>query len=549
MADPDFFENGEIESGKMLDIGYYVGLLLRYRWLIIIPFFISMIVGIYLAVTLPREYEAQTLILVESQKVPSQYVRSIVSSDIGSRISTISQQIKSRTRLTRIIKQFKLFSEPRYDNMYMDDKLEEMRKRIRVSVSRYRNTADAFTISFRWDDPDKVVKVVNALTSYFINENLKVRESYAIGTKDFLGDELAKMKTRLESLEKALKDYRTKYMGELPEQLDSNLRMLDRLQEHLSEKQQALRDAKNRLALLETQIKDKKNDFVAESSSEGPVDLSKPTSVDQLKRMLANLQMRYTDQHPDVIRLKKMIREMERTGIPAESSGTASTGKPDNTTGGPPGKEDMGTLSELALQARALRVEILEIGQEIRNLTKQIRMYQKRVENTPKREQELFGLKRDYQNVQDLYNSMLARKLEADIAVNMEKQQKGEQFRVIDPAARPDKPVSPNMKMLFGAVLALGLGLGGGLVLLKDFMDHSIKKPEQLESTLGIPVLATIPAVIHPRDKFLKRLNMVSSFLAILASLGMLACFAAVSIMNYEPVVSRLTHYLKLYRL
>lgn len=113
----------------------------------------------------------------------------------------------SRTNLEKIIDQFKLFSGPEHQNMYLEDKIEDLRKRIQVDVSRgdrrsRHREADSFSISFKGNDPEKVMKIANTLATYFIDENLKVREAQAIGTSDFLIAELSTMRKKLEALEK-----------------------------------------------------------------------------------------------------------------------------------------------------------------------------------------------------------------------------------------------------------------------------------------------------------------------------------------------------------
>ncbi|MBW1821780.1 MAG: protein GumC, partial [Deltaproteobacteria bacterium] len=200
-----------------------IEIILRQRWYIIIPFCLSMMIGIYYALTLPKVYSATTLILLQPQRVPTNYVQSIVSVDLDSRINTLSQQILSRTNLEKIINEFKLYSGPNSGNMFMEDKIGSMRKRIIVDVTRNRRNTNAFSISFKGKDPEKTMRVTNALANYFIDENLKNREAQAIGTSDFLDDELSTMRKRLEEVEQALKNYREAYMGGLPEQLESNL--------------------------------------------------------------------------------------------------------------------------------------------------------------------------------------------------------------------------------------------------------------------------------------------------------------------------------------
>ena len=198
-------------------LGYYIELVLKRRWLIIIPFCLAMIVGIILVFTLPKTYEADTLILVRPQRVPEKYVSSIVSTDIESRINTISQQIMSRTNLENIINQFNLFSEPHHDKMFIEDKIANLRRRIQITVERSRDrrnqSADAFSIYFTGTNPEVVMRVANGLASFFINENLKVREAQAVSTSDFLEDELKTMRKRLEVVEQRLKDYRKNIHG------------------------------------------------------------------------------------------------------------------------------------------------------------------------------------------------------------------------------------------------------------------------------------------------------------------------------------------------
>jgi uncharacterized protein involved in exopolysaccharide biosynthesis len=246
------------EKSTSFQIGYYIDLALRHRWFIIIPFCLAMIAGIYLALTLPRIYMASTMIMVEPQAVPSNFVQSIVTTDISTRINSISQEIMSRSNLERAIKKMNLFSGPGYKKVFMEDMIASMRSRIEVKVTqtrgRYGGGADMFTVAYRDSDPEIVMKVANELTASVIEENLKLREDQAVGTSDFLDVQLKSMREQLEVVEDRISGYRKNNMGQLPEQLEANLRALDRLQEQLNEKQKSLQDTKNRLILINNQI-------------------------------------------------------------------------------------------------------------------------------------------------------------------------------------------------------------------------------------------------------------------------------------------------------
>jgi protein tyrosine kinase modulator len=508
------------KSAKSLKPEEIIDIVIKRRWLIIIPFCLSMLAGIYLSFTLPKIYSAETLILVEPQRVPTDYVHSIVATDIESRIRTIKEQVMSRTNLEKIINQFNLFPEPKYKNMYMEDKIKSVVGRIslRVTSAGRRQNTDSFSISYKDKDPEKVMRIANALASYFIDENLKAREIQALGTSSFLDEELNSIRKELVAQELKLKEYREKYMGGLPEQLESNLRILDRLQEQLNTRQVSLADARNRLAMIKSQIsEDQRMPSQSDSlTNNGQVSTGSEESLtpNQARARLAYLETRYTEKHPDIIRIKKIISEFEKKNV----------------------KDDQETSEELQYIPANMRMQLGEITAEIKtceedisNLNAQIRTYQARVENTPKKEQELLSLERDYDNIKASYNSLLNRKLEADIAVNMEKKQKGEQFRIIDPARLPQKPVSPDMKKLFLILAAAGFGIGGGIIFLLEYFNTSFRSPEDIESYLGFTVMATVPVIYHRKDEWRKKLNQAFSILSIMISFFLFVVFAMIS--------------------
>ena len=153
-----------------LNIGYYLSLVSRRRWFIIVPFCLAMIVGMVLAVKLPKIYEASTLILVQPQRVPEKIVTPVVDGYVESRISTLSQQIMSRSNLERVIAKFKLFSDPGSAEMLAEDKVESLRKRIKVQIGdpkARRTMADSFSIVFQDPDPQIAMKVTNGLAKLF----------------------------------------------------------------------------------------------------------------------------------------------------------------------------------------------------------------------------------------------------------------------------------------------------------------------------------------------------------------------------------------------
>lgn len=531
MSDGFVFEETALESKGdprkpvAFDYAFIMSILYKRRWMVIIPFCLVMLAGIYLAVKLPKIYETSTLIMVEPQRVPREYVRPVVTEEIGSRISTISQQIMSRTNLEKIIEQFNLYAEPEKGKWYIEDKIEDLRKRITVRVSKSRSN-DTFSIAFEGTDPEQITKITNTLVNYFIEENIRFRESKATSTSSFLDDELRVIRERLEKSEQQLKDYRAKNMGGLPEQLGSNLAVLERLQQQLNAKQEALRDAKNRLAVfnIESSAITKYSSLNAftNPANEPPDDITK---LAQMRLELDQLRSRYTNSHPDIIRLKKSIKLLRRE-IRRNPGARGSRYGSGLYTG------SQRYIREARLQE--FEQEIRSLENEAKDILTRIDYYQKLVEETPKREQELFSIQRDYQNVQQSYNRMLDKKLQAEIAVNLEKKQKGEQFRVIDPARVPTKPVRPNLKKMFVMMFALGLGIGGGLIFLFEFMDTSFRRYQDAESYLGIPVLVTIPKIDASGWVAMRRIGRLmgqaTTVMGVLTAVMLFGVFAALSL-------------------
>ncbi len=514
---------------KSLDPAYLLGILSRRRWWIVLPFALALITGIALAIKLPKLYEANTLILVQRQRVPDKIVQPVVASDLEQRISTISQQIMSRSNLERMIERFNLFSGEEFKDVLLDDKIQSLRKRITVEVSRSRRDreADAFTISFRDRDAHTAMRVANGLATHFIDENLKVREAQALGTSDFLETELESTRKRLEELEKELKDYRTRHMGELPEQLEANLRVLDRLNAQLNEKEQSLRSARVNLAALIEAEHLARQSVVVQPVPPSPTgrETEETMSLTQLRERLAALLASYTENHPDVVRVKNRIAKLEAAGSGEAGQAGASSSPPVLTA----------AEAERLRQKAILEGVIRNLESEIARLHREIRDYQAKVDAAPRREQELLTLKRDYELIRSSYNSLLNRKLEADIAVNMERKQKGEQFQILDPARLPEKPTSPDLRRVFAITLVAAFALAGGLVFLLEMTDTSIRRPGEPEERFNLPVLAAVSWIEGPAERTMRIVRSVATLASVLVIVGLTAGFAWMAFLPSDP--------------
>ncbi len=439
-------------DGQQLLIEYATIFWRRKLWFFI-PFLMGIAIAVALVFWIPKSYRSTTLILVEEQKVPEAIVRSTVSEPIAGRLSTLRQQILSRYFLQEIINRFGLFKDFQGP---VEEKLEVMRNSIDIKTMG-GDRMNAFSISFIGPSPLVTMNVTNELASLLIKENFKIREQMVEGTREFIDGELESLKRTLEQQEAVISRFKQSFSGELPGQMDASLRTLDRLQITLQQTKMAIKDAEG-------------VDPLAQAWSEQ-------------KQKMALLQRKYKENHPDVLAMKKEMRELEER-ILTRNSTSPSTNRIDvgnESLLSPALQRGLSNSSELEeLKSRAVRIEA------------QIRDFERRIENVPKREQDLAVLLRDYDNTQKNYQDLLDKKLTVKISENLEKRQKGEHFRILDSANFPEKPYKPDPIKLLAFGSFLGILSGIGLVMLREMTDASIRKPEDLEKLFPFPVLASI---------------------------------------------------------
>ena len=478
----------------------YWEIAVRRKWLVLGSLVLALSVSWTLCLVLPKSYRSTTLILVENQKIPERYVQGMVEGSVQERLSLIQQQVMSRTLLSKVIEEFKLYQAEAHRSG-LETVIEQMRKTIKVetvgTMGRQGMTVESFSISFAHEDPMTAKNVTARLASQFIEENLKIREQFVEGAGDFLDHELTMAKTELETKERAMSEFKQQFMGQLPGQLEANLRALDRLQSESVTGQELLNTLHERLALLEKAISQyKTTGMTVPSLAAGPEQrTSDPlfTRLEELERSLVALSAEYKDTYPDVIHVKQEIEQVkaqlaERQELTQEDKAKAVGAE---STSARRGFDPY--LDGLVKQRDEIGLEIRTLKERHRRIMAQMKEYENRVETAPAREQELTLLVRDYDNTQKNYQSLLDKRLNARVAENLEKRQKGEQFRVLDPANLPGRPEKPDPLriMLVGLMLGCGVGYGGALAF--EFLNPSFRRPEDAEEALGCPVLAAIP--------------------------------------------------------
>ena len=458
----------------------YLNPIWRQRFLVACVASVGALTTLWMVYSLPNMYRSTTLIMVEPQGVPETFVKATVRTQIEQRLNALSQEVLSRTRLDAIIEDLDLFRDLRRQNVAREQVVDAMRRHIQVEVLARDS---AFRISYEGGEPAMTQQVTGRLAGLYIDENLKIREQQVSGTAEFLESELEKVKQELESQEGLIQGFKQKHMGELPEQRDANLQTLEGLRVQLQTVSLALSSAQERKILLERQGREALS-ILAEPARGGAAGAGGRTQLEQLHAELDALLGRYTEQHPDVLQLRKRVAEAERARLDASDGGELT-----RVARLPP---------ELSQALAETDLEIVRLKVQKQNLEKSADVYQARIEAAFSREQQLLVLMRDYDVTRKQYQTLLDKKLEAQLSQSLERRQKGERFRVLDPPSLPQRPTRPNRGALLLAGLAASLGLALGLPVLLWQLDTSLREPDEVAVALALPVLAVIPQVETP---------------------------------------------------
>ena len=480
------------------------------------------LIGCFVVHRLPAIYSSEALILVDSQKIPERLVASTVSTDLQDRIQTISQQILSSTQLKKVIEDFDLYHEAR-KSLFEEEILERMRKDISVKLEQgwTGGRPGAFRISFQGPSPSVVAQVTNRLANLYIDENLKTREVQAEGTSEFLSTQVQEAKKKLDELEAAVSKYKLAHNGELPQQEAALIGTLSRLQSELEANRDAINRSEqaklvldNTLSTLESMASMLANPDQQASARGGPTNglgaaaaggpETKPKS-EILQAQLDLLRLRYSDDHPDVKRLRdeiaglKAVERKESVHVAApKTDGSKAPDAPANTPARPERErpdvlQARGRVSAAKVQMTQLNRDLEFRKNEQERILRDMAQYQQRIGKLPVREQEMAQLMRDYEISKANYRSLLDKELSAEMSTDMERRQKSERFEVLDPGRIPEKPIKPNRPLLYTlslvGALVIGLAFGFGREFKQDVLLGEWELPQ------GLVVLGRLPYI------------------------------------------------------
>ena len=507
--------------GRQLTIESMLKAIVRRRWLVVGPLFLGVLGGLLYSRLQPSLYRSDAVIQVVPQRVPESYVSSTVTERVEDRLRGLAQQVLSRTQLEKLITEFSLFPDERR-KYPLEDVIELMTKRVLIEplvtaqTSRSQSPSEAFRVSFDYQDAVVSQKVVERLASFFIDTNARDRGTQADQTSSFLEAQLADARSRLEAQEKKLKDFRERNSGRLPTQTQTNMQGIQNTQLTLQATVESAARDRDRKLMLERLYTDAASDLSAGGAAPAPSPAAAPPAGDfasklpanatprqQLeaaRNLLAQMELHLSPKHPDVIRARRFIADLEKQVAAEELQRPVS---PDAASDHPASQDEVRRRDKL----REMRAEIESLDRQIafkdgeeRRLRAEIGAYQARLEAVPGIESEWVALSRDYDTLQATYRELLSKSENSKMAASLEQRQIGEQFRILDPPRVPLKPHSPiRIKINMVGTLA-GLGLGLLLVGFTEHRDSTMRSEAELLAAIDLPVLVVTPFVTTDAD-------------------------------------------------
>jgi polysaccharide chain length determinant protein (PEP-CTERM system associated) len=495
----------------------YLKILWRRRWWALAVFAaVAVGVGVY-AWRMPDVYRSESRILVEAAVIAQDYVRPSIRSTPEEQIAAIRAQVQSRSFLERMIQEFGLFGYGTDENFSMDRTVLALNKNIQI-LNTSRNT---FSISFSAADPHMAQNFTRRMVETLIQSSNSSRKTRAVETDQFLDEQLRKTEQQLAAHENRIKQFKTTYLGALPEQSAANVNALTALSTQLSAVESALQQARDRQKLLDLRAQDQKrlsvltqNILVPSTPTASPAGESispVESKLEAKQAELAALSARYTPNHPDVVRLNREIEDLKRQSAAAGSEMTQLSPAVEPATGAAESQTEPATSgieeildfedSTMKFEADSIKSEIAKREKEKENILAQIKAYQSKLNLAPAVEQELMALSREYDVLQRQYASLHEKKAQAQMTANLETNTNIDTYKIIDEANLPERPSFPNRLQILLIGLCAALVLGIAAAMGREMLDTTLVSEEEAAAVLNLPVLITISEVPRKEPK------------------------------------------------
>ena len=496
------------------EIAGYIDIIKRGKHIVIVSVLVSVIIGTAIAFTIPPVYRSQATLFYLQAQIPEAMLISFVNLWLEAAVQFVQNTIFTRDKCLEIIKEVKLYP-ALVDKVPADDLVVHMKEHFGIE-NMYVETAGAgggaqqevmTGVKFYFEDssPRKAFDVATILASAYIESYRKFRESFATVTSSFLLDEQYRLKADIAKIDTTLSEYKNKHVHELPELLTYNFRKIEELEQQsrsLDKDSQVLMERK---IIIEGQLAQIQPSTPLEGIS-GEKIVTPEEKLASLKIELAMLQTQVSEKHPDIIRVKREIEGLEKTGITKQQRAPVQNDKGTQISSR---TKRLGSLEELGAynpayvflvtQLDDIDAQIKSVSVQKENIKGEIEKYKQRFEKTPLIEKEYNSLVRDRDTSQKRYEDLVNQALQADSSAAMEKRDVGGKFILTEPPAFPFKPIRPDRLLIIGTSLIIGIFAGFLIIFSWEFLNVKVRTVQDLTAVTSSAVLLELPEI--PRDE------------------------------------------------
>ena len=481
------------QNAPGLNMKYYLTLIIRRRYAALSVALAVLSVCTWGSFFWPKTYEAKSTVLVENTSIIEPLMKDVgVPRGTEDIVSSLKNSIVSRNLLEKVIKKLDLDATVKAPTQY-EAVIDGLRKNIDVALPQgargSTKGSTVFTVTYRARDPKRVRDVVNALVGQFIEENIGFRRSDAYGAYEFIKGQLSEYKTKLEESDKAIREFREKNPLVVPQSETTIAKNIEQLQTGRMEAEIKLKELTRKSENLRKQLSGEKELTVAMISNDG----SPQGRLNYLNNQLVILMSKYTENYPEVIRVRNEIEELKKE-IAQPQAGSRQGGGSEMSAINP-------IYQRLKEQLGETDAEIDSLKARIGELSRQQQQGQNLLGRMPKEQEEWTKLQRNRNVYQKIYDELLEKLESARVSTDLEATSKTGFFKVLDPAVLPPHPLKPNRVLIILFGVALGIASGAGFVIGLESLKRPFKDESDIESRLKLYVLGTIPSIVTEEDR------------------------------------------------
>ena len=499
----------------------------KFRWYGVSLAWVVAIAGAVLVFRIPDQYEASARIFVDTQSILKPLMAGLtVQPNIEQQVNMLSRTLLSRPNMERLVRMADL-DLGASSALQQDVLISELTQAIQI-----RNTGrdNLYTLAVSDSDREKAKRIIQSLTSIFVESGLGASRKDTDSAKSFLTEQIRRFELQLEESEGKIKAFRLRNIeSQTSDGKDSTSRMAE-ANAQLEANQLLLREAENARDTIKVQIESLRRPAgggVAVQQSlmlESSINVATPEldgRIEGLKRNLDGLLQRYTEQHPDVVTSRRLLVDLEQqrkkelvelrraalTNALAQGSGQVDAS--------PASQELQRMLAGAEVQVATLRTRVSEFGSRVGTARESLK-------TAPALEAEAAQLSRDYAVIKRNYDDLVTRRQSAVMSGELEVASGVADFRLIDPPRVSPRPVSPNRLAILPLALLAGLGSGLALMLLLSQLRPAYYDPADLRMKTGLPLLGVVSV---RKDEAIRKRERGSLMRFIAATGGLIAAF------------------------